>query len=617
MIRKTQRALARVRRATSPQGQVPYPLLTRAFASLWKSLKPLVPIQAESGHKAIISLLIVVIPLWLFGTRATQQLRDSLLYLHGAKTGTDMFHPHHIAFTPAIRWVSSLLGTICDSCDTILAAQLHNIFWATVSILCLFFILKYICRSHWFALCGAMFLLVTRGFWELSTQSTVYVPALATLALLTATMLQSPWTRTRTVCLSLLLALSVLYHQANILFCVPLLLYSAVKWKLSGFKRATVIILPAGVLVFGCYAGVFLSDNSWSTQGFIDFTLTYTHHVSVGGQLSPSPSQWGTAQNLSLAGMHAMAESSLWNLVIMPKRLLNVALPSTAVLLGIVLFWHLRALVLSRATSSLRTFLLAWVLIYSGFFLWWLPGYQHPFLSAIFPMLILAFWMLHELSLQYRLRPALLYSAMLAAILFVGAINLWKQVLPLHHEKTSAYLVATELQSRIPNNCQIMTTTSIWNHLRFYFDRDNVIQAKHPLAYFDIQQTLPDRYHLPATACMAIDARLTSPDYIVRNDDRIGYRNPSGWFGFLGWLFDFEYRADDTLTSCRSFRTVRLTDGTLYLLLLPQRIQVTGIRDFFDTLDHDIAVHPKLQQMPFQAWLDEHSHQFPQSVASF
>ena len=563
-------------------------------------------IRVESRDKILISsFLVVVVPLLLFSTRATQQLRDSLLYLHGAKTATDMFHPHHIAFTPAIRWVSLLLGSLHDSYDIILAAQLHNIFWALVCTLCVFLILLRLCRSHWLALCGAGCLLLTRGFWELSTQSTVYVPAVDTVALLTITM-QRPRTRMTSIWVSMVLALSVLYHQANVLICVPALVYWGAKWNSSGIKKAAAILLPAGTLVLGCYAVVFLRDNPWSTQAFIDFALAYTHEVSVGGQLSPSPSQWGTMQHLGFDGLYAMVKSLVWNIVVLPERVANIAIPSAGFLVGLVLLWHSTALVLRKSAAPLRAFLLSWVLMYGAFFLWWLPGYPHPFLLVFLPILILGFWMLDEFSRQFTLQPLLLYSTVVSVSLFIGTINFWKNVMPLQAEKTDAYMTAGQLHSRADENCQLMTTTAVWNHLRFYFDRQNVIQAKHPLAYFDLGEPLPERYHLPAAACIAIDARLTTPDYVIRNDGRIGYRNPTGWFQFLGWLFDFEYDVAHRLTRCRSFRSIRLADGSLYLRLLPQRMRVDGLQDFFQSLDHETAVHSKAHK-PFQAWLNTHS----------
>jgi hypothetical protein len=100
----------------------------------------------------------------LLTTRAAEQTRDSLVYAYSAKTGSELFHPHHLLYTPVIRLFSLGLKAVCAACDEVIAAQLHNILWSTAGVLAFFWLVRHLLGTTAGLLAGCL-LLFMRGFW--------------------------------------------------------------------------------------------------------------------------------------------------------------------------------------------------------------------------------------------------------------------------------------------------------------------------------------------------------------------------------------------------------------------------------------------------------------------
>jgi hypothetical protein len=195
-----------------------------------------------------------------------------------------------------------------------------------------------------------------------------------------------------------------------------------------------------------------------------------------------------------------------------------------------------------------------------------------------------------------------------AAILFIALIltrNFYAAVFPLHQPESDSYLEAAELTGLAPPECVFLTSYRVWNHLRYYFDRDQkTIQAKHPMGYFYQYQPLPEQYQLKQATCILVKAQYVTPgftltDYAAAN----GYNAPSEWLAYMEWLFNFEYDSNHTLVAGRKFELIALDEGDPYLLLSSSRMEVNGLDGLFQSLDNQINGHLGRETNPFQTWL--------------
>lgn len=585
----------------------------------------------------LVLLLITFVFLLLFTTKAAQQTGDSLVYAFFAKTGQEIFHPHHLLYTPAVRLFFLALSSICDSCDAIFAGQIHNILWAIVTILSFFLVLRQLWSFTFISLLSAIFLLVTRGFWELSTQTTTYIPVTGCLALLVAVLLvrrQANLTFSKVIIISLLLALSILYHQANVLFCVPLAYYLIATEGRRGWQIGLAVISLAGIIVMATYVLVFLSINgNWSISEFLRFCLGYISEICWSGHCRASPNHWGTFENFGVAGIRSLFDSLLWNFVNSPERFSYVALPTFALSIAILGVWNLRQIVKHAIHEKIRAFLLIWLLTYLLFFFWWLPTYQHPLVITLFPILLLAFlalkdvmdWLCRPFGLSpvmsgtgdLRTKPGgkvvhsnfnrrIAITATIFLIVVISARNFYTRIWPLHQPDSDSYLEASELATLAPQECVFLTSYRVWNHLRYYFDRERTILAKYPLSYFYQSDTLPEQYHFEGEQCLIIEAQYVTPDYTLRDyaiSGSNGYSDPSKWLVYMEWLFDLEYDSNDTLVASRQFEVITLDEGGPYIFLSSFKTEVDGLNGLFQRLDNQINGRLGEEANPFQSWL--------------
>lgn len=542
--------------------------------------------------------------LLLFLTRAVEQTRDSLVYAYAAKTGIDLFHPHHLLYTPTVRLILLALQPFCASCDAVLAGQIHNILWSIAGIAGFYFLM----RRFWpaAALSAALGLLVTRGYWELSTQTTMYVPsaALLTLAALVLVKIgEDGPAPVHTLLLSALFAAAVLYHQSNILFALPLAVYLMPgRW---GLRTLATVLALSGAAVLGIYILVFLATHeTWSLSQFLRFCISYTSEVCLGGQCKSSPEDWGSLDNLSPTGLNLLISSLLWNLIVVPEAIERFVLPLFGQSFLAFTGWHVLQLLRRAESAKVRVFALVWVLTYTLFFLWWLPSYQHPFVVILPPAVLLVALSVRDILGRPSTvsRRAYLAAALaLFVVLVTGGRNLQARILPLHRSPGDSYMEAVALNSLAAPDCTIFTSYRTWNHLRYYFDRTNAVQAKHPMSYFYSQEPLPATYQLLPGSCVYAAAMFVLPSFV--HDDFSGggldgYQAPAAWLTYISWLFDFDY-SEQKVTSSRDFSAVQLSGGETYLILLPNRQPVDGLDTLFHRLDSEL----KDPARPFDSWL--------------
>ncbi len=467
--------------------------------------------------------------LFYFSTRSALQMPDSLAYALSARTGQDLFHPHHLLYSPVVRAFYLALSPACASCDAVLAAQVHNVLWASVAVAAIFHVVR---RTTGASLAGpgaASVLLVSQGVWVYSTQAEIYVPALGVLALLVATIVPGPgpelgWKRLLAV--AFLFALAVLYHQSNALFAAPLGLYLAAT---QGRRRARAIALVmalAGGTVALAYALAFVAGPWEKTlASFVRFNLEYASH--------PNPT-WGTLDNFSPRGAYYLFRSQMWNFIPIPFGAATV--PIFALALGALAAWNVARSLRPAPFRTLRGFLLAWLAAYFLFFLWWLPSEREFFIVTLFPIIVLGALLLRDVVTEVsypQWRPGIA-PAVAGVTTFLFATNLALTVLPAHQSRGQRYAEAARLAALAPPECLAVAEYPLAESLKYYFGR-RAVQLDIPLLSLYERQPLPPEYTLSGEACLVVPLEGLSPGYEALEGVN-GYSRPGQWLQYLGWL---------------------------------------------------------------------------------
>lgn len=544
-------------------------------------------------------------------TRAAEQNRDSLVYAYAARTGTELFHPHHLIYSPAVRLVYLAIRPLCPGCDAVFAGQVHNILWSAAGALALFAILRRVWGPP-AALAGSLLLVSLRGYWELSTQTTMYVPGAALLALLSAALLAAPPRPStglrpgRLALLAGLLALAVLYHQANVLFAAPLGVYLVAARGKRGLREWLVIAGLAGLAALAVYVLVYLlTAGAPSLPGFVRFCLSYTSEICLGGTCKTSPDGWGSLGNLSPGGLRQLLSSLTWNVVVLPAGVEPLALPVVGLGILALTGWHAVQAIRRPANRPLRLFCLAWFYAFTIFFFWWLPSYQHPFAAGLVPLIILSVLALRDgraLLPESAGRQRAAAAVLAGLALLLAGRNFSTRVLPLNRSRGEAYQEAAALHASAPAGCVFLTSYRTWNNLRYYFDSPTAVQARHPLSFFTLGQPLPEAYHIADQPCVYAAVAFLLPTFTDEDysDDPVNaYQTPDRWLAYLSWLLDIRPAgAPDGAVTSRDFVVVTAGEDALYLRLLPTRRADDSLEALFLRLD--AALQDASQ--PFFSW---------------
>jgi hypothetical protein len=548
-------------------------------------------------------LLIVALSLFsfilLFTFKAAYQTADSIGYAYSIKTGTGLFHPHHLLYNPVVRILFLLTSRIGDPNNAVLPGQIYNIFWAIVTVVSTFFIAERLFGSRSVGLLGAVFLLITRGVWEIATQNTIYLPAAGSLALLVAVIVvcfDGEQSVRNSIVISLLFALTVLNHQVNVLFSIPLGYFLIITYRKHRFRNTILVLLSAAVLVFLTYFLLFITTKpNWTLVKFYRYCFLYATY--------PQP-DWGTVTHFSPPGIYHLLQSQLWNLIAIPEHLQSGAVVLFGLLLAGLVFWNIFRIYHHAAYAKIRIFLLIWLGVYGLFYLWWLPTYTHPFVITLFPIILLGIFTAKEIlekvikSIEYT---KIMGEVILIVIVFISLINFNAAILPLHHAKGALYQDAVKLDSLVPQTSVIFTDYTVREYLRYYFKRENAFAAEVPMLNF--YQAYPFvREYLSEQEEALIPLSYIVPTY--KCTLYTGYTNPNEWFKYFGWLFNFKYDGNHQLVSCRQFRIITDNDGITYVYLLPSEMKITGLPELFQMLDKQIIKSYHLETNPFQSWLN-------------
>ncbi len=535
---------------------------------------------------------------FLFLTRSRQQYGDGLTYLKPVETGIDVFHPHHLGYSPAVQAVNAGLKAVGIPIDLITAAQIFNILWAVAALFGAYVLARRMTGSRAWGLGAAFGLLACQGFWEYATQTQVYVPAMGALGLVACFAVKRDsrrWSWPSVAGLAGLFILSVLFHQTAVLFILPLAVLTLPAADRASRLRLAAGALAAGLVIVGLYAAAFLARGEpFTFSGLLRYALHYTYH--------PAP-DWGTWSNIGPAGIAYALFSLLRNILPVVGWWQKIAVAAFGLLLAGLGAWHIRRLASKAGDGArrLRIFLLAWLGVHGFFYLWWAPQDKNNFTVALLPLVLLVAAAGHDASAGWpagRRRAGA--AAGILLILALGTVNWAFSIRPLHLTRGPNYEEAAVLDACVPAGDWILSAQDVQAHLAYYFGRRNLLQVEILPMRFAQGLPLAEDYRLLRDRPLVL-----SPAYLDPGSELsmvTGFERPEGWRNWLAWMFGLETDAAGGVVSGRAFEI--LACGRDYLRIRTERTALAGWSDFLARLDGLLAPSLGGRKRVFRDWAE-------------
>ncbi len=337
----------------------------------------------------IIGLLLFLSTLLCFLATLTQvHTYDALSYVMDVdrKPWHEVFHPHHLAYGPMGMRVRSLLQAVGWQGSVLLPLQGVNALAGALGVVVFFALVQSQTHRLDVALAVALLLGASYAWWYYAIEVEVYTIAALFLIIclwLLASLLQNP-TPGRYAALGLSQGVAILFHQTNLLFCVPVGVAFLLHLRGSGSSLPTrqqlllacllAYAVPLALVAGGSYLLVgFAIAGAESWGDLLAWATAYARTGWWGGPITTH-----TWDHLATGLSHTLAQ---------PGGALSGLL-----LLGLVVFF-LRRVLLARRRLVLC--LGAWLLSYGAFFTWWEPQNIEFWIACLPPALLLLALALH------------------------------------------------------------------------------------------------------------------------------------------------------------------------------------------------------------------------------
>lgn len=557
--------------------------------------------KSITHHRKLETLLVIGsgLLIYLLGTRSFTG--DGLDYSVGIASGEGMWHPHHLLFIPMNNLMLRLFSGLGWEINAFGVAQIHNAIFAGIGIGAFYRIQNRIWKGDWMQWVFLAGLLFSFSYWTYSTQVEVYVPSLCFLLLLIRG--GKPAWRV------LYLALAVLYHQANVIFILPLLLQAVLAGNRKELLREVLLFVSAGILVIGMYFyGMWQQEIPLGINRFFAFTFSY--------ELTGHPG-WGTWENVDLSGLKALFSSQLEGLMVpWTPGLKWLVWPIGILILGILGTWPVLG---KRATGfvgkdsgtvdqknlwSMGWLVWMWVVVYLFFFWWWLPS-EGEFSVLVVPgLLILASLLLAYLNQGYSWGKWLRWMVVAPVFLMV----LWngRTFLKARFEPNKTRLEA-EWISQVAGDCIVFADYHLDTHLRFFANRESEGMESWMNQYYGVE-THPD-LSFKDGACYLIGLRHLDPNWKSSGHD--GFSDPELWQSFVWDLFgvkDQEVILNDSSFAERNRERKQYEvlefGGEAYFMIHSQSVIFEGESAFWQGLDASVeGIIPEHEKL-FGTWYD-------------
>ncbi len=298
---------------------------------------------------------------------------DALSYVTSVeqKPWTEVFHPHHLAYGP-LGVLALATGRLLGVGGAAVPMQVINALAGAGGVVLFALLVRERTRRLDLALVLALLLGGSYAYWYYAVEIEVYTVAVVflILSLMALFRLLDTPDRRWAIWLGVAQGLAILFHQTNVLLCVPVAVSFAALLRQSGRSVVPLIFWYAGslALIVGVpYVWVMFGVSGFRTVGAVEaWLLEYARTGWWGGPI--------TATKWELLGKGLSETWLAWGGGWVLVALLAVGA------------WYRRGLVGAGVQTLV---LVAWLLSYGGFFLWWEPDNIEFWIASLPPALLL------------------------------------------------------------------------------------------------------------------------------------------------------------------------------------------------------------------------------------
>jgi hypothetical protein len=343
-------------------------------------------------------LLLIGFTALYWTTRVAVHTYDAFTYIVDveSKSISGLYHPHHLLYGPAGRIAADVAGGLGYDGYVDQPIQLLNAAAGALGVVFLWRFAVTFSGHVWTTLGAAALMGVSFGYWVYAAEVEVYTLAamFIALALWLLALIEKHYGRWLIVALGLATAGAVMFHQTNILFALPVIVYIGLERR--GLRDVLLYVVVVGLGVGIPYGMVAIQSDLTTWDRFYDWASGYAQTGRWGG-------------NLTLESWPAL-RSGLGDVVSLDDR---VALVFYLLIVagGVLGAWKLRR-------TPWAVFALLWLALYGGFFWWWEPW------NIEFWIVLLPLWVLVLVSMLRTVNDGRfaagfgVVTAVLAAVLF-------------------------------------------------------------------------------------------------------------------------------------------------------------------------------------------------------
>lgn len=335
-----------------------------------------------------IPILIFLATLFCYLSALTQvHTFDALSYVLDVdrKPWQELFHPHHLAYGPLGALVRQMAPALGQGGSALVPLQITNALAGALGVALFFVMVRRVTQRFDLALCGSLLLGASYAYWYYAVEVEVYTIATLFLVLclwLIVALLRQPTART-CAALGLVQAIAVLFHQTNILLCIPVgVAFLGIARsrcrpteERTGHTRMVGLLscslaygLPLGIIAVGSYLWVGFGISGFhSWEQFMRWTTAYAHTGWWGRDVNGE--KWA---DLGKGLTETLAQPG--------GAFLGLLLAGLVVL-------YLRRLVWTH--GHLTVVLITWLVTYGAFFFWWEPDNIEFWIASLPPAIFL------------------------------------------------------------------------------------------------------------------------------------------------------------------------------------------------------------------------------------
>ena len=562
--------------------------------------------------EALVMGALFILTLALIGLFSPQEfIRDSLGWATVVDQGDrSMWHPHHLIYMPVNWLILRALAPFCSGCDAVVAGQIHSAFWTLILVFSLYVLARHLTKSVWIAALLSVLLLVSQSIWVLAMQPQSYAASYALMALTFAFLFitrdnEADWRWIAS--LSLLYAVSVLYHQSMILLGLPLAYYVASTKGRGTLVAAWVVGLAGGFVLLFYLAAAYVVIGSLNIRAFWEY-------LTLFGQVMSDPNYFNV-HNLRLDRAWALMQSVLDAFVTPPWRM-RLAVHVVAALLGVsIVGWNILQLMRHGDHFQERLFLVITLIVFSALCWWGSPtdyAWQVFILIPLATLFALAAADLVKLSARPGKAEGIFALLLSFTVFPVAMQNVNASIWPMHKDKGNEHRYAVAIQKAVPPDCVILETKMhVYYNLIHYFGRSTADYWDIITAFYYGNPAIIDqkilRDDMRRSRCIAVDRQYIEPGLTVSGTT--GFAKPAEWGDMIAWLFDLQPSGNGK-TTWRKFYLAPSPNGHDYVIIQhDQRESAASPDALIHRLADSVYGRDSTAARGYQRWSELHSLQ--------